>query len=403
MVSPNKRTVLGPRFARVSASLIAAALACAMLAPASAHAEDDNPRIEGRTVVGNALGVGGVETIFKDCTTTQDPLGYTVQWLRDGQPVQTRSDHMPTAYALEGDDVGSRISAVLTGATGACAARHVSVPPSGLIRKAMPRSWGYIGSRTVELLARTKDGTMFLYLADEESKGWKDSRLVGPGWGSFTHIVAPGDINPTDYWGEINDVMVWTSSGGVRLLPGTGDGGFQLGNVESGSGWNSFTKIVGPGDFDGDGFNDLLARDAGGKLYLYPTSTYGFTGWLPRSVVGWGWDVMDAIIPPGDFDGDGQVDLLARNNAGLARNNAGQLVLYKGNGIGGWAGSRVVGWGWDVMTQIGSAGDFNHDGFNDVHAVNREGNLVMYYGNGTGGWLGAETVGWGWDIFDTIL
>lgn len=386
---------LGALTARASAVLIAVVMACGALAPSGATAAEDNaPWIEGRTVVGNALMVSGAEATFKDCSSPQDP-GYTIQWLRNGQPVQGRPEYTP-GYALEGDDLGSRISAVLTGSTSGCASLRVTVAPSAVIRKAMPRSWGYTGSKTVELLARTTDGRMFLYLADDKAKGWKDSRFVGPGWGSFTHIVAPGDINPTDYWGEINDVMVWNSAGSMRLLPGTGDGGFQLGNEWSGTGWNTFNKIVGPGDFDGDGFNDLLARDSAGKLYLYPTTAYGFTGWLPRSVVGWGWDVMDSIITPGDFDGDANVDLLARNKAG-------QLVLYKGNGKGGWAGSRVVGWGWDVMTQIGSVGDFNHDGYNDVHAVNREGNLAMYYGNGAGGWIGAETVGWGWDIFDRIL
>lgn len=366
----------------------------AALAPADAVAAEDNgPWIEGRTVVGSALVVTGAETIFKDCSTLQDP-GYTVQWLRNDQPVQTRPDYSPYIYALESDDLGSRISAVLTGSTSTCASRKVAVAPSDVVRKTIPRSAGFIGSHTVELLARRKDGTMFLYLADDQGKGWKDARLVGPGWGSFTHIVAPGDLNSNDYWGEINDVMVWGSSGGLRLLPGTGDGGFQTHGGEFSWGWNVFNTIVGPGDFNGDGFADLLARDAEGKLYLYPTGGYPF--WFPRTVVGWGWDVMDAIVTPGDFDGDGNVDLLARNKAG-------QLVLYKGNGAGGWAGSRVIGWGWDALTQIGSAGDFNHDGYNDVHAVDREGNLVMYYGNGAGGWLGAETVGWGWDIFDTIL
>ncbi|MFJ5957261.1 FG-GAP repeat domain-containing protein [Paenarthrobacter sp. NPDC092416] len=390
MASVKTRT----RFLKAWVTLVAALATGATLGPTSAvAAEADVPWIEGRTVVGNALRVSGAEAIYKDCSSLQDP-GYKVQWLRDGHPVETRPDHSEYLYALESDDLGSRISAVLTGSTPVCGSRQITVAASDAIRKAVPRSLGFTGSNTVELLARRKDGTMFLYLADDKGKGWKDSRLVGPGWGSFTHLVAPGDLNTSDFWGEINDVLVWSSSGSVRLLPGTGDGGFQTGGGEFGSGWNVFNQIVGPGDFDGDGFNDLLARDSSGNLYLYPINAY--EGWLPRTVVGWGWHVMDAIITPGDFDGDGNVDLLARDKAG-------QLLLYRGDGKGGWAGSDVVGWGWDVMTQIGSAGDFNHDGRADVHAVNKDGNLVMYYGNGAGGWLGADIVGWGWDIFDTIL
>ncbi|BCW38028.1 hypothetical protein StoSoilA2_40840 [Arthrobacter sp. StoSoilA2] len=28
--------------------------------------------------------------------------------------------------------------------------------------------------------------------------------------------------------------------------------------------------------------------------------------------------------------------------------------------------------------------------------------LVMYYGDGRGGWKGVETIGWGWNIFNGL-
>ncbi|MFW0774443.1 hypothetical protein ACLRGI_14885 [Paenarthrobacter nitroguajacolicus] len=39
---------------------------------------------------------------------------------------------------------------------------------------------------------------------------------------------------------------------------------------------------------------DLLARDAGGALWLYPGN--GKSGWLPRGLVGSGWNAMNLII-----------------------------------------------------------------------------------------------------------
>jgi hypothetical protein len=104
---------------------------------------------------------------------------------------------------------------------------------------------------------------------------------------------------------------------------------------------------------------------------------------------------MDLLIGPGDWDGDGNVDVLAKDKSG-------RLYFYGGDGRGGWTVARQIGQGWNALTMIGSAGDFNRDGFNDVHGVNSAGDLVMYYGDGRGGWKGVETVGWGWNIFNGL-
>ena len=47
-----------------------------------------------------------------------------------------------------------------------------------------------------------------------------------------------------------------------------------------GSGWNAITAIASPGDFSGDGNDDVLGRTADGGLTLYPTN--GHSSWLPQ-------------------------------------------------------------------------------------------------------------------------
>lgn len=103
------------------------------------------------------------------------------------------------------------------------------------------------------------------------------------------------------------------------------------------------SAIVGIGDFDGDGSNDLLARNGSGQLWLYAHSA---SGWRQPVVVGTGWNVMTSVFSVGDFNGDGHPDLLARNSSGA-------LLLYPGNGNSGWGQSATVGSGWGGMTWLG--------------------------------------------------
>src|SRR6478672_6662858 len=104
-------------------------------------------------------------------------------------------------------------------------------------------------------------------------------------------------------------------------------------------------------DFSGDGRPDLIARTPTGVLYLYRGNAAG--GFLTaRAVIGSGWQVYDHIFSPGDFSGDGHADLIARTPTGT-------LYLYRGNGAGGFLGSRtVIGSGWQVFDRVFSPGDF---------------------------------------------
>jgi len=52
--------------------------------------------------------------------------------------------------------------------------------------------------------------------------------------------------------------------------------------------------MAGPGDFNGDGFVDVLARDSAGSLWLYPGNGKG--DWLPQIRVGTGWNGMNPIL-----------------------------------------------------------------------------------------------------------
>lgn len=132
-----------------------------------------------------------------------------------------------------------------------------------------------------------------------------------------------------------------------------------------------------PHDFTGDRRADVLARDSAGTIRLYPgNGAGGFAGGYAK--VGTGLSSLTAMINAGDFTGDGRNDMLARDYSG-------NLLLYAGTGTGLASPGIKIGTGWGTLTAIVGGGDFNGDGLPDVLARDSAGTLLLYPGNGAGG------------------
>ncbi|MFF0477189.1 FG-GAP-like repeat-containing protein [Streptomyces sp. NPDC004284] len=152
--------------------------------------------------------------------------------------------------------------------------------------------------------------------------------LVGSGWGQYDVLTSPGDVNGDGY---ADLVVRQASTGDVYFYGGTADHRLKA-RVRIGTDWKLYKKIVGAGDLNGDGRGDLLGMDASGVLWrYYGTATGGVTA---RVKVGGGWGVYSSLVGVGDLSGDGRADLLARDTAG-------KLWRYSGTGTGAY-GARVM-------------------------------------------------------------
>ena len=202
---------------------------------------------------------------------------------------------------------------------------------------------------------------------------------IGTGWGAFTAVLSPGDFSGDGK----PDLLVRRAGGALLMYHGDGAGRWLTGMGEPiGSGWDEFTALLAPGDFSGDGKPDVLARHPDGRLFMYRSNGAG--GWVTGrgEPVGSGWAPFTAVIAGGDFSGDGKPDVLARQADGV-------LLMYRGNGAGGWVTGtgEPIGSGWQGFTALVSGGDFSGDGKPDVLARQADGALLLYRGDGAGGWL----------------
>ena len=136
-----------------------------------------------------------------------------------------------------------------------------------------------------------------------------------------------------------NHVGVWTLDNGAV----TGYAG-----VES---FNADTNVIGLGDFNGDGNTDLLLQSADGVLGAYLT---GGTGWSELKGFGDNWQVAAV----GDLNGDGIDDVVLQENTG----NTGALIIDENGKIASWSDLSALGEGMNVI----DSGDFNGDGVSDI-------------------------------------
>jgi hypothetical protein len=100
-------------------------------------------------------------------------------------------------------------------------------------------------------------------------------------------------------------------------------------------------------DWSGDGPADVLAVDSSGNLLMYRATAAGAFAAGGGRPIGTGWGSFTALLAPGDWNGDGKPDLLARNTDGA-------LLMYRGNGAGGFltGHGEQIGSGWQSLTAL---------------------------------------------------
>ncbi|HEY8281608.1 MAG TPA: GH25 family lysozyme [Leifsonia sp.] len=264
------------------------------------------------------------------------------------------------------------------------------------------------GDGKPDLLARKMDGTLWLYpgtgatgTISAANPGIGSAILLGGGWDMYTDIVAAGDVNgdhKPDLLGRKPDGTLWLYAGTGRV--DSTSVGYDAG-IQINGGWNIFTQVIGIGDLDHNGWDDLVAARADGSLWYYRGSANGYQPGVQLYPSGLA--ANDLLIAGGDANGDGTPDLLARNSSGTLDFFAGTTVPQAAFGA-----AQVVGSGWAAFGAVVGTGDINGDGKPDIVATGTDGTLWFYAGNGSSGGVNRSyqngvKIGWGWSIFTKVI
>lgn len=196
------------------------------------------------------------------------------------------------------------------------------------------------GDRWPDLLARKRtDGSLWFY-AGRADGHLNAPRRAGTSWHTMDIIVGAGAWTDTPY-GDL--IARRASDGALWLYPGAA-GGKRGKPIRIGNRWTSMDLLTVPGDMTGDGRPDLLARKiSDGTLWLYPGR--GKRGLGKARQIGHGWRTIEQATGVGDWNGNGYADIVVTRPDGT-------LWLYLTRSTGTFAPAIKIGTGWQGMKPV---------------------------------------------------
>ncbi|HET8971003.1 MAG TPA: SpoIID/LytB domain-containing protein, partial [Candidatus Nanopelagicales bacterium] len=192
-------------------------------------------------------------------------------------------------------------------------------------------------------------------------------QTIDHGYGSFTHVVNAGDWNGDGY----ADVIARSSRKRLILYRGTTAGSFD-GGVDLGI-RSDHRSVTGVGDVNGDRYPDLMVINTSNHAYLIYGN--GRTGIKSTARLAGSWSGRDSLRGAGDFNGDQRLDVITRVGD--------RLYVHLGTRSHGFASPRLIGSGLADVSTIAVVGDVDGDRHSDVVARLRDGRLRLYRSTGT--------------------
>jgi len=216
-------------------------------------------------------------------------------------------------------------------------ANRVQIGNGWNVMSAIVRHGDFTGDGFEDLFAR-EASTGYLWRYPGAAGGGFGARTRhGAGWNTMREITAIGDLTGD---GRNDLVAVETSTGRMYLYRGPD----LTTRIALGVGWNTMNEVTGIGDFDRDGQTDLIAREkATGNLWLYPGEGGIFPARTKISTANW--SGLRDVSAVGDFNRDGFLDMVA------VLTSTGNMYRYLGTSTG-FASGIYFSAGWSGLAPV---------------------------------------------------
>ena len=173
----------------------------------------------------------------------------------------------------------------------------------------------------------------------------------------------PGQTLSGDFNGDGRDELLWRDlSGRVYSTTLSAENTYVAGAL-NGVSLNVEWHIAGVGDFDQDGFSDILWEYVKGNLAVWGRGLTRYGVHIGQMRAGW------HVVGCGDFDGDGSSDILIRES------DTGGLAVWWSNR--GQFAESPVGNLPDPSFKVVGIGDFDGSGTDDLASISGSGQLSI--------------------------
>jgi hypothetical protein len=251
------------------------------------------------------------------------------------------------------------------------------------VNYSVPTDWhvagtgDFNGDGRVDILWQNVNGTITDWLGQPDGSFFPNGAAFSVNPGTQWHIAGTGDFNGDG----LDDVLLRNDSGLVNEWLGrTSAGDFASNIAHVNYNVPSDWLIVGTGDFNGDGLDDILWQNTDGTITDWQGKSDGSffpNGAAFRVNPGTQWHIAGT----GDFNGDGRIDVLLRNDSGVVNE-------WLGRAEGDFA-SNIAHVNFNVPTDwhIVGIGDYNGDAADDILWQNADGTISDWLGQPDGGFV----------------